>query len=78
MMLNPFNLTFGAVAHTKKRRHGRVEVLFTEVALLVDNKMEPVPSSRIDVMLEGGGSEVSVHHVARLVVQVRYPLGKLQ
>lgn len=39
--------------------------------LLIFDKVEAIRSIRVDVVLEGGGSKLSVHHMTRLGRQVK-------
>lgn len=58
--------------------HGCVKVVLSELARLVHNKVDPFSSSWEDVVLQWSWSEVCVHHVTLLTVQVADPLRKLQ
>ena len=48
-----------------------------EDALLIHDKEHALPPRRKDVVLQGGGPVLRVHHVARLIVQVHDPLREL-
>lgn len=41
------------------------------------HQVEPGPASREGIVLQGRGSEVCVHHMARLLVQMAHPASKL-
>ena len=41
------------------------------------HQVEPRAASREGIVLQGGGSKVGVHHMARLLVQVANPASKL-
>ena len=56
---------------------GLGEVLLSELALLINDKVDSVTACRENVVLERGGSEVSVHDGARLLFDFNDPLCKL-
>lgn len=65
-----------------KRGHRKIEVVFAEVSLLINNEMESVSSRRKYIMLKGNGTIFSVNNVTGLktekVEPQRYHNGKYE
>lgn len=53
------------------------EVLLLKNALFIDDKVQTVATSGVNVVLQGSGTVVSVDHIARLLFDAHYPLRKL-
>ena len=53
------------------------EVLLLKNALFIDDKVQTIATSGINVVLQGSGTVVSVDHIARLLFYSHYPLRKL-
>lgn len=66
-----------ALAVAAERAHGLCKVVLAEVALLVDDEVDPVGARREQVVLEGRRAVVGVDDVAGLLVDRADPLGKL-
>lgn len=58
--------------------HSCVKVVLPKLAQLIHSQIDSLSSSWEDVVLKRCWSVVSVHHMARLVVKVTNPLGKLK
>ena len=56
--------------------HGLLEVLLSELALLVHDQVQALCVSGEEVVLQGHGTVVRVHHVTRLVVDLGHPVSK--
>lgn len=56
---------------------GLREIVLLEGPLLINNQIETVPTSRVYVMLERCRSVVSVHYIARLLLDLDNPFCEL-
>jgi len=53
------------------------EVVFLEFSFLIDDQIDALSTCREQVVLQGSGPEVSVHHIARLLLDLDDPLTEL-
>ena len=61
-----------------KHSHCFLEILFSEFSTVINDQKDPIPASRKEIVLQWRGSEVSIHNMTRLGVDLGDPLSELQ